>query len=590
MPRLSSLFILAAVACVTSQSGCTAILGDFSTGAGSDAGADSTVLGPDGSGSSGSDSATPTPDGAVTNDDGSTSNGDGAGSGGDGSMANPDGAAGGSCTRPSTRCSGNGAVQTCGAGSVWQAAVACPSTTPYCNGTGVCGACADGTTQCASGGVQTCASGAWMPSVPCSNSSCSMGQCTGTCSATTKQCSGNSVQTCDATGHWGPAVACMNQACVGGACQGVCAPGATMCTTGGIETCDMTGGWGTAVPCGANQTCTGGGTVAASCLCKTLTGCTTSGPFCEGTTTLAQCAQDGQGCWYASTTSPCTNGACFGSGSTTTCCTNACTAGATQCGGLGLQKCAAQANGCTAWDLGTACGANAACTVTGTTASCSCNAGFASCSSGCVDTSKDIANCGTCGKACPTLAAPSYADCEAGACIGYIGGYQLANGSPSAPADADTMSVYAVQVTTPAVSCQYLGLGGWFGSTDPSGSTQVILALYSDSGGSPSSALLFTTSPDTALQYNDPSGLKQFESGSFNTPSGSGGFAGLSTSTTYWLYMKVGQSAGVTAGVTTGLPCVRGQWINIAPPGSFPTTTTAGCPSGGFAEYLKCAF
>src|ERR1019366_3368596 len=142
---------------------------------------------------------------------------------------------------------------------------------------------------------------------------------------------------------------------------------------GGVETCSTAGAWSAAQACGAHQACTGGGSAgAATCVCNVDPTCKASGATCAGGATLDGCSQDAQGCFYAATTSPCTNGACFGGAGSAQCCTNACTNASTRCGGLGVQTCSVQGNGCTAWNAGTACAsAHQSCTGAGT---CTCNA------------------------------------------------------------------------------------------------------------------------------------------------------------------------------------------------------------------------
>jgi hypothetical protein len=62
---------------------------------------------------------------------------------------------------------------------------------------------------------------------------------------------------------------------------------------------------------------------------------------------LASCSEDPQGCFYESSGSMCTNGACSGAPGAAACCTNACTNGATQCvSGSNLETCSVAANGC----------------------------------------------------------------------------------------------------------------------------------------------------------------------------------------------------------------------------------------------------
>ena len=132
------------------------------------------------------------------------------------------------------------------------------------------------------------------------------------------------------------------------ACQG----SATQCAGNSIQTC-ASGQWGTAVACGTRQTCTGPvGT--AKCTCNIDPVCTSVGNTCASQSTLAICSQDAQACFYESTATTCTNGACTGVAGAASCCTNACAVGATQCqSSTTLQTCAIGSNGCTAFATAT---------------------------------------------------------------------------------------------------------------------------------------------------------------------------------------------------------------------------------------------
>jgi hypothetical protein len=220
--------------------------------------------------------------------------------------------------------------------------------------------------------------------------------------------------------------------------------------------------------------------------------------------------------------------------------------------------------------------------------SCVCDNGFMLCNGNCVDTQNDASNCGSCGKVCPVLSSPSYgAICSAGTCTGYVGGY-VAAGSGPANSNPDGQTVYAVQATMPNVSGNFAGIGGVVGSNDAVGdTTQMIYALYSDSGGKPSS-LYFNTNPsDTSMAFQDPSALHTLTSASGVYSNGFNNV--LAASTTYWVYMKAGTNGrtGEIAGLSSS-PCYGGSWINVAPPGTFPSTTTS-CP-GDFNLYLIVTF
>jgi hypothetical protein len=94
-------------------------------------------------------------------------------------------------------------------------------------------------------------------------------------------------------------------------CNG-CSQGQTACVSGGLATCTLgsNGCWafGTPVGCAsAHQTCTVSAGLPA-CTCKTDPVCTAAGNTCAGSTMLANCGQDQQGCFYASTMLTCTTG------------------------------------------------------------------------------------------------------------------------------------------------------------------------------------------------------------------------------------------------------------------------------------------
>jgi hypothetical protein len=76
--------------------------------------------------------------------------------------------------------------------------------------------------------------------------------------------------------------------------------------------------------------------------------CGSVGPTCSSSSLLASCAQDANGCFYAGSTSTCTNGACSGAAGAASCCSNACTVGATCATSTSVQSCAVASNGCAA--------------------------------------------------------------------------------------------------------------------------------------------------------------------------------------------------------------------------------------------------
>jgi hypothetical protein len=83
------------------------------------------------------------------------------------------------------------------------------------------------------------------------------------------------------------------------------------------------------------------------CTCVTDLVCSSVGNTCASGSALVACAQDAQACFYQSSSSPCTDGACSGDPGTASCCTNACASGPPQCTAItSIQSCAAASNGC----------------------------------------------------------------------------------------------------------------------------------------------------------------------------------------------------------------------------------------------------
>jgi hypothetical protein len=188
------------------------------------------------------------------------------------------------------------------------------------------------------------------------------------------------------------------------------------------------------------------------------------------------------------------------------------------------------------------------------------------------------------------LASPSFgATCgliTAGECAGYVGGYVSAGGSPLL-SNPDGETVVAVKATMPAVAGTFVGVGALVGSTDTSGSTQMVFGLYDDSGGKPNLNLFYTSVPDTTLEFNDPSGLIRLKSDGGSYLNGFNN--ALAASTTYWAYMKGGTngSSKNTAGTSTS-PCSAADWINVQPPGTF-AAGSASC-GGDYNLYLIVSF
>jgi hypothetical protein len=378
-------------------------------------------------------------------------------------------------------------------------------------------------------------------------------------------------------------------------------------------------------------------------LCPVDAACGTAGAagaVCADGSTIAACAQDAQGCYYTSSSSPCTNGACFGSAGSAQCCTNACTANATQCGGAGLQTCQVQGNGCTAWNAGAACGTHQHCTgsagssactcntdpncsstatvcanpttsasctqdaqgcyYTSSTApcgangmcqggTCSCSSGYTPCGTSCVNVNTDNNNCGTCNHVCPVSASPSSATTCTGTCQISLGGYVKAGGNPIALDSADGTS-YWVQARTPNAAGTFVGVGATVGSNDASGTTPFILGLYSDSAGSPGTVLFYTDYSSPAMAIANPSAPVALTSQSAGGSYVNGFTGALTANTAYWVYVHAGtgSSANPIAAPSTS-PCVAGGWINVAPPGMGSYVTAAACP-GDLDAYLIATF
>jgi hypothetical protein len=107
-----------------------------------------------------------------------------------------------------------------------------------------------------------------------------------------------------------------NAAC-SSTCTGSCAETQTACVPGGLATCSDANGacwaYGTPVGCGPHQGCTGTAGSAA-CTCNVDPVCASVGAACVTPSTIANCAQDAQGCFYQSwsSSSSCVPGTCSG--------------------------------------------------------------------------------------------------------------------------------------------------------------------------------------------------------------------------------------------------------------------------------------
>jgi len=169
----------------------------------------------------------------------------------------------------------------------------------------------------------------------------------------------------------------------GSACTNACTAGLTQCAVGVVQSC-QTGAngctqWVTTTTCGTHETCTVTGADAgatASCVCNSSE-CTEVGTVCQDSQTVATCAKDVSGCFYAASTSPCTAPmSCSGLTPSAACsltCTNSCTQGQKSCVSGGLVTCTLGSNGCLAYSAPVACGAHQSCTGATGAATCSCN-------------------------------------------------------------------------------------------------------------------------------------------------------------------------------------------------------------------------
>jgi sulfatase modifying factor 1 len=243
-------------------------------------------------------------------------------------------------------------------------------------------ACTQGLTECAGGGVQTCElqSGGctqWVTTATCNaHQTCTVtaGVAACTCASTVCAQAGTACETsqtlvscvADAEGclYIGSSSTCSGtESCSGTApnaacsatCSSSCAAGQTACVSGELATCTLGANgcyaYGVPAPCpGSRESCIGNAG-SASCTCNVDPVCASVAPTCASTSLLASCAQDSQGCFYEASSMNCTNGAC----SAGACCTNACANGTARCTSDGVETCAVQANGCTAWSTATAC-------------------------------------------------------------------------------------------------------------------------------------------------------------------------------------------------------------------------------------------
>jgi len=112
-----------------------------------------------------------------------------------------------------------------------------------------------------------------------------------------------------------------------GGAMAACQSGATQCMAGNLQTCGSNGQWGAATSCGTHRACTGqAGT--AQCTCNVDPVCNSVGTTCSGTTAVANCAMDGNGCFYQASSMACASGTSCSGGKC------GCAQGLTPCNGV----------------------------------------------------------------------------------------------------------------------------------------------------------------------------------------------------------------------------------------------------------------
>ncbi|MFO0631105.1 MAG: hypothetical protein U0325_36515, partial [Polyangiales bacterium] len=311
----------------------------------------------------------------------------------------------------------------------------------WCWGSNVEGELGDGTTDSSPAAVQALCAGSTTGSTTCPTSR----MCNGMCCAEALTCSTSGTCECASGTACGTPVACVDlqsdryncggcgracstaQRCCAGMCVAPsggecpsttmrCPVGRTDCTpTTSTATCvDTTtstmhcGACGRpcAVPMNGAATCTGG-----TCGITCNAGFHDCGGVCVSNSVTATCGAACTACSVpANATATCNGSAC---GFT-------CNAGFSDCDMSAANGCEVNTNTSMSncGRCGTACSfANAAATcASGTCALGTCNAGFANCdtnpTNGCeASTSTDVANCGACGRSCPTAGM-----CVSGAC------------------------------------------------------------------------------------------------------------------------------------------------------------------------------
>jgi hypothetical protein len=241
--------------------------------------------------------------------------------------------------------------------------------------------------------------------------------------------------------------------------------------------------------------------------------------------------------------------------------------------------CAQDAQSCYYTSSLQSCGANKNCTGAGV---CGCNGGYTNCSGSCVNVNNDNNNCGGCNQVCPTLSSPSSDACGTGLpgkCQGEVGG-SVRSGGGTVALDPNCDTIYAVKATMPPGGGTFVGVNALVGSTDSMGTTQFVLALYSDNAGVPGNRLFWTDYQAAANRLNNPSApvtISSANSGGSYDPSFNGQLAG---NTSYWAYLKAGTNCPTSAiAALSTAPCVMASWMNVDPPISWFNPKGA-CPSG----------
>lgn len=373
-----------------------------------------------------------------------------------------------------------------------------------------------------------------------------------------------------------------------------CHQGTVSCVNGGIICTDTMANASDGTSCGTNQVCNAGQCVA----CVAGASCNPGGDVCKtGTTTCASGQSVCMASGNATSGTPCDDG-------------NACTSNDRCSGGMcmpGVQKtcsardpchqagtCDPKSGACSnpvqptghACDDGNACTNNDQCSASGvcsgTQTSCpasdSCHMA-GTCSGGACSNPKqpDGTSCGsgmtcqngvcsgggggTCGtgetcagRACPVLPCPyygTYCNSADNHCAGSWGGHSVGTGAnPS----VNNTTLYAVQITIQ----QNVTVFGFELRTGTVSSGNGILGLYSDSGGSPSTALPYSVSTPLIMGGWASTGITP-------TPLGAG---------TYWVALSANFSAGNTMGLSTNIPCV-------AAPYTYDGQLPASWPAGG---------